>query len=188
MTVVIDVRSDAGRTAHGSVLDDAAHARGVLFVHSCSSAVAPHVEWALARVFSTTVDVDWAPQPVAPGNVRAEIIWHGPAGTASQIASALVAFSTIRFEVTEDPTGGVEGERFAVTPNLGLFRGTIGSHGDVLVHEDRLRNLLVGARADDGSNIAAEINRLIGTPWDEELEPFRAAHEGSTVRVLHEVV
>jgi hypothetical protein len=25
-------------------------------------------------------------------------------------------------------------------------------------------------------------------PWDEELEPFRAAHEGSTVRVLHEVV
>ena len=188
MTVVIDVRSDARERTRGGVSGDAAHAHGVLFVHSCSSAVAPHVTWALARVFGTTVDVDWAPQPVAPGNVRAEIVWHGPAGTASQIASALVAFSTIRFEVTEDPGAGVEGERFAVTPNLGLFRGTIGTHGDVLVHEDRLRNLLVGARADDGTNITDEINRLIGTPWDEELEPFRIAHEGSTVRVLHEVV
>ena len=185
MTVVIDVRSDARERARGGVSADAAHSRGVLFVHSCSSAVAPHVAWALARVFGETVDVDWAPQPVAPGNVRAEIIWHGPAGTASRIASALVAFSTIRFEVTEDPGEGEEGERYAVTPNLGLFRGTIGSHGDVLVHEDRLRNLLVGARADDGSNIADEISRLIGTPWDEELEPFRHAGETTSVVWLH---
>lgn len=188
MTVVIDVRSDDRTSARVGATVDAVQARGVLFVHSCSSAVAPHLEWALARVFATTVDVDWAPQPVAPGHVRAEIIWHGPAGTASRIASALVAFSTVRFEVTEDPGTSSEGERYAVTPNLGLFRGSIGSHGDVLVHEDRLRSLLVGARADDGTNIAEEIDRLIGTPWDDELEPFRIAHEGSTVRVLHEVV
>jgi hypothetical protein len=36
--------------------------------------------------------------------------------------------------------------------------------------------------------ITEEIDRLIGTPWDNELEPFRIAHEDSTVRVLHEVV
>lgn len=181
MTVVIDAR-------RGS---DSAHARGVLFVHSCTSAVAPHMEWALARVFGSSVDVDWAPQPVAPGNVRAEIVWHGPIGTAARIASALVAFSTVRFEVTEDAAEGREGERYAVTPNLGLFRGTIGVHGDVLVHEDRLRNLIVGARAggsDQLAEVMEEVDRLIGTPWDDELEPFRMAHEGSTVRVLHEVV
>lgn len=185
MTVVVDVRASVGRDS-GSV-----PSRGVLFVHSCSAAVAPHLEWALARVFATPVDIDWASQPIAPGNVRAEIIWHGPRGTASAIASALVPFSTIRFEVTEDPSESSEGERFAVTPSLGLFRGTIGMHGDVLVHEDRLRSLIMGARtagADHSGEIVAEIDRLIGTPWDDELEPFRIAHADSTVRVLHEVV
>ena len=185
MTVVVGVRSSAGQNADG------AQARGVLFVHACASAVAPHLEWALARVFGTAVDVDWAPQPVAPGSVRAEIIWHGPRGTASRVASALLAFSTIRFEVTEDPSSDAEGERFAVTPHLGLFRATIGTHGDVLVHEDRLRSLLMGARTagtEQAAQMFEEIDRLIGTPWDEELEPFRCAHADSTVRVLHEVV
>ena len=59
---------------------------------------------------------------------------------------------------------------------------------DVLVHEDRLRSLLAGARPDDESGVNDEIHRLIGTPWDDELEPFRVTHEDSTVRVLHEVV
>lgn len=185
MTVVIDVRAGRGRDR------DTALSRGVLFVHSCSAAVAPHLEWALARVFAIPVEVDWAAQPIAPGSVRAEIIWHGPRGTASAIASALVPFSTIRFEVTEDPSVSAEGERFAVTPSLGLFRGTIGVHGDVLVHEDRLRSLIIGARTSGAAHsgeIVAEIERLIGTPWDDELEPFRTAHADSTVRVLHEVV
>ena len=83
MTVVIDVRAGRGRDR------DTALSRGVLFVHSCSAAVAPHLEWALARVFAIPVEVDWAAQPIAPGSVRAEIIWHGPRGTASAIASAL---------------------------------------------------------------------------------------------------
>jgi hypothetical protein len=186
MTVVVDVRSEPGRD-QGS-----AHARGVLFVHSCPSAVAPHVEWALARVFGISVDIDWAPQPVLPGQLRAEVIWHGPCGSAAKVASALVAFSTVRFEVTEDPNGSTEGERYAVTRLRGGFAAPLGAHGDVLVHEDRLRSLLIGARIAGSSGdvraITEEIDRLIGTPWDNELEPFRIAHEDSTVRVLHEVV
>ena len=72
-------------------------------------------------------------------------------------------------------------------PSLGLFRATIGVHGDVMVPEDRLRTAVVQA-ALTGDPLADEIARLIGTPWDEELEAFRCAHEGSTVRVLHQVV
>ena len=186
MTVVIDVRRD-DRQAPPRAGAEEFSAHGVLFVHSCASAVAPHLEWALARVFGTAVNVDWASQPIAPGSVRAEIIWHGPQGTAAKIASTLISFSTMRFEVSEDPSLGVEGERYAFTPTLGLFRATIGSHGDVLVHEDRLRSLLSGARPDDVSSVNDEIHGLIGTPWDDELEPFRITHEDSTVRVLHEV-
>ena len=186
MTVVIGGRQD-DRQVSPRAEAEGSSAHGVFFVHSCPSAVAPHLEWALARVFGTAVNVDWAAQPIAPGSVRAEIIWHGPQGTASKIASTLVSFSTMRFEVSEDPSAGVEGERYAFTPSLGLFRATIGSHGDVLVHEDRLRSLLAGARPDEVAAITEEIHRLIGTPWDDELEPFRITHEDSTVRVLHQV-
>lgn len=181
MTVVVNARgaSDAGPSM--------GPARGVIFIHSCPRAVSPHVEWALARVFGSRVDVDWAEQPVEPGSVRAELIWGGPLGTGARIASALHAFRQMRHEVTEDPSPGREGERFSFTPALGLFRASIGAHGDVMVPEDRLRTALSQV-ATTGESLADEIARLIGTPWDEELEPFRCAHEGSTVRILHQVV
>lgn len=56
-----------------------------------------------------------------------------------------------------------------------------------MVAEDRLRAAMVQS-AMTGDALADEIARLIGTPWDEELEAYRCAHEGSTVRVLHQVV
>jgi len=177
MTVVVRAQAAEGSTP----------ARGVLFIHSVPNAVSPHVEWALAKVLGTTIGIDWAPQPIAPGSVRAEILWSGPTGTGARIASALLAFTQARYEVTEDPAGDREGERFVATPSLGLFRATIGVHGDVMVHEDRLRSLLAQASA-TGESLSDEIHRLIGDPWDDELEPFRVAHSDSTVRVLHEVV
>ncbi|MBM3670050.1 MAG: DUF3145 domain-containing protein [Actinobacteria bacterium] len=166
---------------------EASPARGVLFVHSVPRALCPHVEWALATVFAVTVSIDWAPQPIASGAMRAEILWSGPAGTGARIASTLLAFHQARFEVTEDPAGDREGERFVATPALGLFRATIGVHGDVMVHEDRLRSLL-GRSGVRGESLADEVRRLIGEQWDDELEPFRVAHSDSTVRLLHEVV
>ena len=169
------------KTAHGAT------ARGVVFIHSCPRAVSPHLEWALARVFATAVSVDWSEQPIAPGCVRAEILWSGPVGTGARLASALLAFSQARYEVTEDASAGRAGERFAATPALGLFRGDIGEHGDVLVAEERLRSALI-QHAHDGNGLSEEISRLIGTPWDDELEAFRCSHEDSTVRVLHHVV
>jgi hypothetical protein len=104
----------------------------------------------------------------------------------ARIASSLLAFGQVRYEVTEDPSAGHEGERFAATPELGLFRASIGAHGDVMVHEDRLRSLLVQSTA-TGESVAEDIRRLIGQPWDEELEAFRIAHSDSKIRVLHNV-
>jgi hypothetical protein len=181
MTIVVNAKgaSNAGPSM--------GPARGVIFIHSCPRAVSPHVEWALATVFGTQVSIDWAEQPVAPGNVRAELIWGGHQGTGARIASAMHPFRQLRHEVTEDPSPGREGERFSSTPSLGLFRATIGVHGDVMVPEDQLRSAVVQA-ALTGDALADEISRLIGAPWDEELEAYRCAHEGSTVRVLHQVV
>ena len=181
MTIVVNAKgaSDAGLSL--------GPARGVIFVHSCPRAVSPHVEWAMARVFGSRLEIDWADQPVEPGSVRAELVWGGPGGTGAKIASALHAFRQLRHEVTEDPSPGREGERFSYTPTHGLFRATIGVHGDVMVPEDRLRTAMSQVLT-TGEALADEVARLIGTPWDDELEPFRSAHEGSTVRVLHQVV
>jgi hypothetical protein len=90
-------------------------------------------------------------------------------------------------EVTEDPSPGRDGERYSSTPTLGLHRATIGMHGDVMLTEDRLKAALTKSVL-GAADLGNEVLKLLGKPWDEELEPFRCAHEDSTVRVLHHVV
>jgi hypothetical protein len=163
-----------------------AQTRGVVFVHACSRALSPHVEWALAHVLQREISLDWTGQPVLPGAVRAEYSWHGSAGTAARIVTALRGFTGLRYEVTEEPTPLQEGERYSVTPDLGTFRGTIGPHGDVQVSEHRIRWAMEQASVQDRP-LAAILDDLMGTAWDEELEPFRYAGQGAPVRYLHRV-
>lgn len=170
----------AARRAH-----DAA-TRGVLFVHSCPRALSPHVEWAVSQVLERPVTLRWSMQPVAPSTVRAELAWESEVGTAARLASSLLAFTNVRYEVTQDAVGSVEGERFSVTPNLGLFRASINAHGDIVIGEDRLR-AAIASSARRGSDLQADLDVLLGGPWDEELEPFRYAGDGAPVRYLHQV-
>lgn len=161
--------------------------RGVLFVHSAPRALCPHVEWAMAGVLGGRVTLDWIKQPASPGTWRAEFSWQGDHGTASKLASALRGWQMLRFEVTADPCATAEGERYSSTPDLGIFHAVTGVHGDILVPEDRLRAAV--SRSSRGeSDLETEIARLLGKPWDDELEPFRHAGEGAPVRWLHQVV
>lgn len=164
---------------------DAMPTRGMVFIHACPRALSPHVEWALTQVLGKDVSLDWTGQPVAPGSVRGELSWQASAGTGSALASALVGFAPLRFEVTEEPTAGREGERFAVTPSLGMFRATIGIHGDIMLSEDRLRGAM--QEATEGGELLVRLRHLLGAEWDAELEPFRYAGDGATVRWLHQV-
>lgn len=160
-------------------------ARGVLFVHSCPPAISPHVEWAVAGVLGMPVTLTWTAQPMAPGHLRCETGWRGHAGTAGRIATALRDWTMLRFEVTEEPSVGADGERYLATPSLGVFRTAMSANGDVLVQEDRLRSLL--ARADDLPSLQHGLDRMLGTAWDAELEPYRHAGEGAPVRWLTQV-
>ncbi|MEV5414871.1 DUF3145 domain-containing protein [Streptomyces albogriseolus] len=161
--------------------------RGVLYVHSAPRALCPHVEWAVAGVLGTRVSLDWIRQPAAPGTWRSEFSWQGQAGTASKLASALRGWQMLRFEVTSEPCPTAEGERYSCTPDLGIFHAVTGIHGDILIPEDRLRAALVRSRTEE-TDLESEIARLLGKPWDDELEPFRYAGEGAPVRWLHQVV
>lgn len=161
--------------------------RGVVYIHSAPSALCPHVEWAIAGVLGVPIKLDWTPQPVAPTMWRSELSWQHEPGTASRLASALRGWQHLRYEVTEEPSVGAEGERYSYTPSLGLFHATTGVHGDILVPEDRLRTAIAHAGG-DGAALVDELDRLLGRPWDGELEPFRYAGEGAPVRWLHKVV
>ncbi len=160
--------------------------RGVVYVHSAPPALGPHVEWALAKVLGGRLSLAWAPQPAAPGLLRAELPWEAAPGTAARIASALRDCRLLRFEVTEEPSEGCDGARFSSTPTLGMFTAVIGVNGDILVPENRLRAARQAAAA-DLLDLATELDKLLGVPWDGELEAFRYAGEGAPVRWLHQV-
>jgi hypothetical protein len=162
--------------------------RGVVYIHATPTALCPHIEWAVGAVLGVRVTLEWTGQPAAPGTVRAELSWQGEPGTAASIASALRDWRLIRFEVTEEPSAGAEGERYSCTPDLGLFSAAIGVHGDIMVREDRLRSALARAATDGAVTVEEELAGLLGAPWDEELEPFRYAGDGAPVRWLHQVV
>jgi len=162
--------------------------RGVVYVHSAPPALCPHVEWALGAALDARTTLDWTPQPAAPGSLRAELSWQAEAGTGARVASALRSWAQLRFEVTEEPSPGAEGERWSWAPTLGLFHATTGVHGDILVREDRLRASLARAAADPAADVVSEMQSLLGRAWDDELETFRYAGEGAPVRWLHQVV
>jgi hypothetical protein len=159
-------------------------ARGVFYVHSAPPALCPHVEWAAAGVLGVPVSLPWSDQPAAPGTMRTELCWEGHPGTAAGIVSALRDWRLLRFEVTEDASPGCDGVRYSVTPSLGAFTAVIGANGDVHVPEDRLRSAMANAM-NGKTTFEHEVDRLLGKPWDDELEPFRRAGDGAPVRWLH---
>jgi Protein of unknown function (DUF3145) len=165
---------------------------GVLQVHSAPPALCPHIEWAVAGVVGVPVDLAWVGQPAAPGTVRGELNWQARPGTAGSITSALSGWNRLRFEVTEEASAGCDPVRYSYTPALGTFSAVTGANGDIMIPENRLLAAMTVAAAAHSSLQAAatttleeELGRLLGRPWDAELEPFRLAAEGAPVRWLH---
>jgi len=161
-------------------------ALGVLYVHSAPPALCPHIEWAVAGIVGAPVGMPWSGQPAAPGALRAELTWQAQPGTAGAIASALAGWNRLRFEVTEDSSPGCDGVRHCYTPDLGLFTAATGANGDIMVSENRLRSvMLLAERGVATASLEDELGRLLGTAWDNELEPFRRAADGAPVRWLN---
>lgn len=160
--------------------------RGVVFIHSTPTALCPHIAWALEGVLGTHVGLDWTTQPLAPRLVRTEFSWVGEAGTGARLASAMRGWENLRYEVTEEPSPGSDGSRWSHTPDLGIHHTWTAANGDAMVNEDRLRAAVDSADGDPVL-LQREIDAILGSRWDDELEPFRYAGEGALVRWLHKV-
>ena len=161
-------------------------ARGVVFIHSTPTALCPHITWALESVLGQPVALEWTRQPLGPTFVRSELSWAGEAGTGVKVASSLRGWDHLRYEVTEEPSPGSDGSRWSYTPSLGIHHTWTSASGDAVVNEDRLRAAISVSRGDP-SVLTQELDLLLGRAWDDELEPFRYAGEGATVRWLHQV-
>lgn len=160
---------------------------GAFFMHSCPKALAPHVEWALAREIGRIVKLDWSPQPLMPTMLRAEAVWRGPVGTASEVASSLFGWQHVRFEITEDHSLTTDGGRWMHTPELGIVHVQIDAAGNSVLGENAVRAAIVMAEG-NYAVLAHELQLAIGEAWDRELEPFRMAEEGdATIHTLHRV-
>ncbi|MFD4368228.1 DUF3145 domain-containing protein [Rhodococcus sp. NPDC058521] len=152
---------------------------GVVYIHSSPAALCPHIEWALTATLDSRADLKWAAQPASSGVLQATSNWVGPVGTGARLVNALRAWPMLRFEVTEDASEGVDGERYSHVPGLGLWHGSTSANGDVVVGEMRLRAIM-----SVGGNVAAELDRALGSEWDAALEPFRNGGEGAEVTWL----
>jgi len=163
--------------------------RGVLYVHSAPSALCPHVEWAVAGVIGVPVNLPWVSQPAEPGTLRAELSWTARPGASAEITSALAGWNRLRFEVTEEASPGCDAVRYSYTPTHGTFSCATSANGDVVIPESRVRAALTLAASPapgrPAVSLEAELNRMLGQAWDDELEPFRCAAEGAPVRWLH---
>jgi len=160
-----------------STCSDSAAATGLFVVHSCPKAIVPHVEWALAREIGAVVKLRWEPQPLLPRMLRTEAAWQGPAGTAAAVASSLLGWQQVRFEITEDQSSAGDGGRWMHTPRLGIHRTQIDAAGNAVLTENAIRHAIEEA-AGNASVLSELLNMRLGAAWDRELEPFRAAETG----------
>jgi len=160
--------------------------RGVVFIHSTPRALCAHLEWALGNVLGSKINLEWVDQPVVNQNVRSELSWTGAPEITERLVSALRAFPHIRFEVTQEPCQGFDGQRYVCTPTLGILRTPMGVYGQSYVEEDKARHAVSSAIA-QGKTLTDVLDELLGGPWDRELEPFRNASEAMSVRWLHQV-
>ncbi len=159
---------------------------GVVYIHSTSRAVCPHIEWAISRVLGKGISLNWGVQPLLHKSFRSEYLWRGPAGSGALIASALFGWQNIRFEVTEDATDGKDGGRWCYTPKLGMFHSATDSVGNMVISENRIRSVLEFAGMDPDL-LRTGLERSLGAQWDKELDVFREVSDETPVRWLHQV-
>lgn len=158
----------------------AAPATGMVFIHAAPAVLVPHIEWAIGRHLGGPAGLQWASQPAETGHLRTEQAWVSKPSFGAMLASELLGWGSIRFEIIQDEADGNPGWRWVFTPSLGLFQGQIDSLGNALVNEHRLRALADS----DSANLADlrhQIRLAIGEPWDAELEKLREASEDSPV-------
>jgi hypothetical protein len=153
--------------------------RGFLTIYSAPSALRHHIDWAIQSVLGNWINLTWSQQLLLPGTFRTQLEFRDRAGASSEIASALASWHYLNFEVIESADS--LGEIFRFTPELGMHRAAIDQSGAVLISEDQLNQCLANSFDEDA--IRENIAKILGTPWENQLERFRSVNSLATAHL-----
>ena len=160
---------------------DPVEVKGELKLYSCPKYLCQQVEWAIFEIIKTKVDLKWTIQNIDPSTMTTNLVWKGPISLGPKIVSILSKWPKIRLEIIQENTEKNFAERYCLSPNLGIFRAEMNSLGETVINESRLKAALQRSRLEE-EPFEVELAFLLGTPWDEDLEPFRKSHQSSSVK------
>lgn len=145
---------------------------GLVLIHQAPSSLLPHIEWTIAGVSQDPSEMFWSESDQKPSTFRARASFRGASGSGAILAAAFMNLKQITFEVIQDADKSGTGSRWSFTPSLGMFHCTTDEAGNLLVNENQIRRAMEIA----GSNalkLQAELRKLIGQAFDDELENYR---------------
>jgi hypothetical protein len=145
------------------------YCHGRLNIYSCPKALIKHLEAGLERELNESINIKWQSQILKPGSYRGQISYSSAIGSGAKIVNALKSWSYLIFELSEFNSS--EASIYLYNKELGLYRGSINSQGQIVVSEDMLKSAITQNLSQSDLTIALE--KLMGRPWDDFLEPFR---------------
>lgn len=143
---------------------------GTLIIYSAPSALRTHIEWAIQGVLGAGLEINWRPQINYVGTYRCEISWRDLAGNGAKLSSALASWYYLRFEIFE--VNADSGELFRFIPELGIKRNQTDGVGNILLTDTQINQVLTSSFEED--ELRGAINKILGKPWEDVLEPLRA--------------
>ena len=159
---------------------------GVVTAFDAPFSLCSHVEWAVNGVLGAPHTFRWKKISAAPDRFATSLRWEAPVGTGARIASALLGWTNLRFEIIEDPMSTALGTCVMRTPSLGTFTGQVDDFGSIVLTEHQIDAILSDSTS-SLSDVTERMHRALGRHWDRELEPLRIAASRANVTVLQRV-
>jgi hypothetical protein len=143
---------------------------GLVLIHCAPSSLLTHLEWTISGISGNPTKLSWMADESKPTMFRSSTSLKCSSEEAATLASAFMNLKQLCFEVVHQHAHG--GTRWSFTPALGIYSCATDEAGNLVVNENQIRNSMEKA----GSNtlkLQAELRRLLGQAWDDELESYR---------------
>jgi hypothetical protein len=155
----------------------------VLNLFSCPNALLTHVEWQIRDNLIDPTPVTWSRQMLDPVCFKTSIQAKVTNEKFSQLVSVLASWGKLRFETFQLSRNGQVCSRYSATPSLGIYRASINEMGESVITESQIKAATQRAQ-EENNDVLAEIEFMLGKPWDDELEIFRLNSESRVLRTV----
>lgn len=142
----------------------------LVLIHRAPSSLLTHVEWTISGITGNPTKINWSKDDSLDSGFRGSVVIDCSLNDCATLASAFMNLKQLSFEVIHQSE--LSGARWSFTPSLGMFHCASDEAGNLVVGENQLRASIEKA----GPNIIklqAELRKLLGQAWDDELEPYR---------------